>query len=120
MAAKNTESVAVRVQVGYRDKLTALAEKNSCTQGGLMQLLIDGLENGEIMIEDGKIKAEAPILEDLDKAFEYEELGFGRVLRAMRDNRYPDHIIQSQNEMLVDGILSRGEYKPRRGSDYGA
>jgi len=109
MASKTTTVLTIRV----KNETAEILRKKAEIQGVSVTDLINNLAE-DIAENDATEKGVTPINSGISDDFEYEDLGFGRVLRALRKKKYPDRAIQRLTEGMLEQISDNGDYNPRR------
>lgn len=109
MASKTTTVLTIRVKNETAEILRETAEIRGISVTDLINQLAEEIEGCGIAE-----KGVTPINDGLSDDSEYEDLGFGRVLRTFRKRKYPDRAIQRMTEAMVEQISDSGDYNPRR------
>lgn len=106
-------------------KLNKLAERENISVTAIIRLLVNGLLEGEIELEKGKIKS-CPTTDEMGisgndymENLRYKEVRFDRLLQMFKEKGYPDVAIRQCVEQLMTQIGYGGNYNPRRYKDSG-
>lgn len=112
MASKTTTVLTIRV----KNETAEILRKSAEIQGISVTDLINQLAE-EISENEEAEKGVTPINRAISDDFEYEDLGFGRILRALRKKNYPDKMIRRMTEGMLEQISDAGDYNPRRAKE---
>lgn len=109
MPSKNTTVLTIRVKNETAEILRKTAEIQGISVTDLINKFAENISENE-ETEKGVTPINRAICDD----FEFEDLGFGRLLRALRKRNYPDRVIQRMTEGMLEQISDAGDYNPRR------
>lgn len=129
MGISKRVTVNAKITEEESNKLNRLAERENISITALIRLLVNGVLNGDIVVEKGEIKScpttdemgvSAFSNEDFEENLRYKELRLDRLVKAFEDNCYPDNIIRQQIEVIVSQIRENGKFSQRKcNSDWG-
>jgi hypothetical protein len=105
MPSRNTEILSLRIRSEVAEKF-----KNDAASKGFRPS-----EYFEHLM--GYEKGVTPDEIEVSDTFEYEELGFDRVLRLLRKKNYPDRAIQKLLDGVAEQVMEAGDYNPRRAKE---
>lgn len=109
-------------------KISALAERENLSTGALIRILVDGILNGDMMLDKGELKT-SPDESSISGIFEEEheelsrlrDLYFDRLLRAFERKDYTDNAIRQAIDQIVGQINDSPKINTRRSKeDWGA
>ena len=105
MPSKDTEVLSLRVKSETAEKFRNDADLLGMRPSEYFEHIVwqeKGVTPDEISVSDD---------------FEYEDLGFARVLRLLREKKYPDRAIQRLVEGMAEQVMDAGDYNPRRAKE---
>lgn len=109
MPSKNTSILSARVKDETLLKLTQEADNRNISVAKLLDDIARDLGYEEKGVTPDKMGV-----------FEYEDLGFDKVLNAYRELQYSDNAIRQTNEQFRESIMEAGRYNTRRSNEWGA
>lgn len=117
MPSKKYITVGTRVSETEFDELSKIANAENISISAIMKLCIQGVNNGEIVIEKGELKTcvdthNDAVFEDFKPNIfgEKVEKRFDR----LRERSYPEAYINSMKEDILRGIDSRIDMLPKK------
>lgn len=122
--------IGIRFPDDERGDIERIAKQNNMTITDAVRICLEGVSQGHYEIVNKELVPTAEYLEAIrpnvaieipaEETLEYEELGFGSVLRKLREKKYPDRVIKSMMSDFLIQINDGGNYNARRSNDWGA
>lgn len=126
-------SLSTKVTDEFKDEVAKEAQKSGKTTSDFLQLCVEEVVNGhyhidgdrlvpteeylDVLLQNGRNVVNTGDSEDSISDSEFERLGFGGVLRMLREKNYPDNMINRLMVQMRDQISENGNFNSRRVKD---
>lgn len=118
--------ISAKISANDFDKLETYANTHNVSISAIMGMCVRAFINGDLDIEKGELKINAPAPEtdisdeDFRENMRYKELRFDKLLSAFERKKYPDEAIRNSVEQIIGSVLDGPDYSSRRSNyDWG-